>query len=202
MPPKGELTRQKILDAASQVFWRQGFSATSINDLLAATGVTKGSLYFHFPGKDEIGLAVLRQERERFLAFVDASLSGSSPGAALDSFFSAALTQHRDNRFVGGCLFGNTALEASDTAPVFAELVAGVFADWQQRLQGWIARAQEGGEIRPDLPAGQLAEFTVSALEGAIMQARLTKQEGPLARCMTTLRTLLNLKPSVQRSFQ
>jgi TetR/AcrR family transcriptional repressor of nem operon len=92
------------------VFWRQGFSATSINDLLSATGMTKGSLYFHFPGKEEIGLVVLRQERDRFLAFVDASLIGNSPGAALDSLFHGALTQHRSKRFVGGCLFGNTAL--------------------------------------------------------------------------------------------
>ncbi len=125
MITKGERTREKILQDAAEVYQRKGFAATSISDLLVVTGVTKGSLYFHFPGKDEIGLAVLNRARG----------------------------------FVGGCLFGNTALEASDTAPAFARVVKEVFAAWTQQLSATIARAQARGQVRADLPADELAEF-------------------------------------------
>ncbi len=193
MGTKGERTRQEIIDRATGAFHRKGFKGTSLSDLLKETGVTKGSLYFHFPGKNEVGLEVLRQERNRFMAFIDEALSGATPGARLDHFFHRALEKHRDCGFVGGCLFGNTALEASDADPAFAEPVAEVFSAWIDKLQRTIESAQQTEEVRSDLPARQLAEFAVSVLEGGIMQSRLGKDEGPLARSIETLRALLGL---------
>jgi len=50
MPTKGEMTRGKILDEATQFFHRKGFLTTTISDLLAATCMTKRNLYFHLSG--------------------------------------------------------------------------------------------------------------------------------------------------------
>jgi len=194
MATKGEQSKEKILTQATRVFNRQGFRTTTINDLLKATGTTKGNLYFHFSGKEEVGLEVLRREKEAFLKFLDASLIGDTPGAGLDNFFRSAYEKHHSRDFVGGCPFGNTALEASDTAPIFAELVAGVFVEWIGKIQNKIAEAQEAGQVRRDLPAQHLAELVVATVEGGIMQARLQKAEGPLSRALDTLRTLLALK--------
>ena len=194
MATKGEQTREKILNQAAQVFNRQGFRATTINDLIEAAGTTKGNLYFHFSGKEEVGLEVLRREKEAFLKFLDAALKGDTPGAGLDNFFRSAYEKHHSRDFVGGCPFGNTALEASDTAPVFAELVAGVFDEWIGKIQNKIAEAQEAGQVRGDLPAQDLAELVVATVEGGIMQARLQKVEGPMSRALATLRVLLDLK--------
>jgi TetR/AcrR family transcriptional repressor of nem operon len=72
--------------------------------------------------------------------------------------------------------------------------VAGVFADWVARIQDVIARAQAAGQVRDDLPPKQLAEFVVAVIEGGIMQSRLHKDEGPLARCLDTLRATLALR--------
>ena len=52
------------------------------------------------------------------------------------------------------------------------------------------------GQVRQDLPADHLAELVVAAIEGGIMQTRLRKDEGPLARALKTLRVLLELKTS------
>lgn len=193
MATKGDRTRGRIISEASRLIQRQGLAATTISDLMTATGLRKGSLYFHFDGKEEIGLEVLRQARDRFMAFLDDTLTGDSPGACLDHFFRRALEIHRQSGFVGGCLFGNTALESSDTAPAVAALVAEVFADWVARIQDVVARAQAVGQIRNDLPPEQLAEFVVAAIEGGIMQSRLHKDEGPLARCLDALRATLEL---------
>jgi TetR/AcrR family transcriptional repressor of nem operon len=101
---------------------------------------------------------------------------------------------HRGNGFVGGCLFGNTALEASDCNPRYACRVGEVFDRWTEKIASVIADAQYAGEIRSDLPADVLAQFAVSSVEGGIMLARLRKEEEPLSRCLDTLRTLLELK--------
>ncbi len=194
MATKGEQTRERILTEATKVFNRQGIAATTINDLLKATGTTKGNLYFHFSGKEEVGLEVLKREKLAFAQFLDEALSDHNPGAALDQFFHAAFTKHFQTGFVGGCLFGNTALEASDTDPFFCNIVSEVFSDWNDKLKNKIADAQKLGQVRQDLPADHLAELVVFAIEGGIMQARLNKVEGPLARALDTLRVLLELK--------
>ncbi len=206
MAHKGELTRAKIIDQATQVFHRKGFLSTTINDLLAATGTTKGNLYFHFSGKEAVAAEVLRKAHERFRHFLKTSLQGPTPGARLENFFRQALERNRDKGFVGGCLFGNTALEASDNAPQLAALVADVFSEWIESLQETIAAAQASGEVRSDLAAADLAGFVVSALEGAIMLSRLNKREEPLARVLKTLRSMLDLtvaeSPAIIRHSQ
>ena len=194
MTIKGERTKEKITRAAAELFRRQGFAATSISDLVEAAGVKKGSLYFHFPGKDDLALEVLQQAEIEFMDFLDSALVGPTPAARLDNFFRRALEIHRGSGFVGGCLFGNTALEASDCNPQYAFRVAEVFDRWTEKIRVVIAEAQAAGEIRNDLPAGVLAQFVVSSIEGGIMLARLQKKEEPLSRCLDTLRTLLELK--------
>ncbi len=194
MPAKGERTKQKITRAAADLFRRQGFTATSISDLLSATGVKKGSLYFHFPGKDDLALEVLRQAEIEFMDFLDAALVGPTPAARIDNFFRRALEIHRGNGFVGGCLFGNTALEASDCNARYASRVTEVFARWMEKIRAVLADAQVAGQIRCDLSADVLAQFVVSSIEGGIMLARLQKQEEPLSRGLDSLRILLELE--------
>jgi len=194
MPTKGSITRENILNEATQIFNRQGIAATTINDLLAATGTTKGNLYFHFKGKEELALEVLTRAHSKFRQFLNDSLQGETPGAELENFFSQVLVKNHERNFVGGCLFGNTALEASDTSPRFAQLARDLFTEWTQRLSLTIDAAQAADQVRRDLPADQLAELVVMTIEGGIMQARLQKAAGPLTRILASLRTLLELK--------
>lgn len=194
MTERGEKTRQKILDEATLVFNRKGFGATTINDLLEATGTTKGNLYFHFSGKEAVGLEVLKREQESFYQFLNTALEAKTPGEGLDNFFIKAVDKHHQNGFVGGCLFGNIALETSDTYPAFAALVQAVFAEWIAKLERNISAAQASGEIRADLSAGELAELVVATIEGGIMQARLVKSAAPFRRSLDALRKVLELE--------
>jgi TetR/AcrR family transcriptional repressor of nem operon len=190
---KGDRTRSKILDEAAQVFNRKGFSATSINDILKASGTTKGNLYFHFSSKGEIGLEVLKREKQAFMSFLDGILNEGPPGQGLKNFFEEALSKHRQQDFIGGCIFGNTALEASDTSPELAAFVASVFDDWIMKIAQNVDRAQQTGHIRRDVPARNLAEMIVSTVEGGIMQTRLLKSEKPLQHSLDTLQKILEL---------
>ena len=66
---KGELTREKILSEASLLFNQKGFGATTVSDVVAATGLNKGSLYFHFPGKDALGISILEKSTRGVYGF-------------------------------------------------------------------------------------------------------------------------------------
>jgi TetR/AcrR family transcriptional regulator, transcriptional repressor for nem operon len=102
MPNKGTLTRERILATAVGLIHQRGIGATSINDLQAATGMTKGSLYFHFKSKDAVTLAALEKARMDFLSFLDSALTGKTPGDRLDAFFRKVVEKHRALGFTGG----------------------------------------------------------------------------------------------------
>jgi TetR/AcrR family transcriptional repressor of nem operon len=198
MATKGERTRDHILGEAGRLIHRKGIGATSVGDILAAAGIHKGSLYFHFRDKEDIGREVIRQAAGRFLGFVDRSLIGSTPRIALDNFFAAALAYHRGAGFVGGCLFGNTALETSDADRELAALVDEVFVAWIARIARVIAAGQKAGEFRGDLTARDLAQQVVAALEGGIMLSRLRKDAAALKTCIETMQVLLRPAGSVR----
>jgi len=191
MATKGERTRDHILGEASRLIQRKGIGATSVGEILAAARVHKGSLYFHFRDKEEIGREVIRQAADRFLGFVDRSLTGTTPRMALENFFAAALAYHRGTGFTGGCLFGNTALETGDADPGMAALVDEVFIAWADRITRTIADGQRSGEFRDDVPARDLAQQVVATLEGGIMLSRLRKKAAPLERCIENLKIFL-----------
>lgn len=188
---RGHVTRQRILDEATKLVQQRGFRATSLHDLLAAAGIKKGTLYYHFPGKDDLGLAALQRAKTRFLATLDEVLTAPTPAESLRQFFEFALNKHRNKRFVGGCLFGNTALEMSDANRRFADPVNHLFREWTSRLAAVILAGQKAGQFRADVSAEDLAQVVVSTVEGGIMLSRLQKEEGPLKTCLDSLEAFL-----------
>ncbi len=102
MATKGERTRARIVMEAAGLMEQKGFAGTSINELLKRCGIRKGSLYFHFPGKEDLEKAVLERAREEFMGFLTSSLAGATPGKALENFFTAVLEKHRCKGFSGG----------------------------------------------------------------------------------------------------
>ena len=191
---KGELTREKILSEASLLFNQKGFGATTVSDVVAATGLKKGSLYFHFPGKDALGISILEKAREEFMVFLETSLTGKTPGKQLDNFLKNVLKKQSGTGFVGGCIFGNTALEMSDKDERYSNLIEQVFHEWMNKIEHVVQDAQASGQVRDDLPAKTLARHIVSAIEGNIMLARVEKNEKLFKGCLNAIRKLIGLR--------
>jgi len=187
----GQTTRDRLIDASYQLARRQGFNRTSVSEVMKAAGVTKGSFFFHFPSKESLGLVVLKRDREEFLTMIDASLAAATPLQGIERFFAKALKKHRETGFIGGCLWGNTALEMCDSNSSFTEIVVGVFKEWTAKMSKAIRAGQACGQIRRDLPPEVLAQMIVASIEGGIMLSRLAKKAGPLKGCLKMLVTLL-----------
>lgn len=194
MASKGELTKERILTEATQLFHEKGLGATSVSDLLSATGVKKGSLYFHFSSKEDIVLAALERAKEGFSEIMDSNLAGTTPGERLTHYFESVYRSHERTKFQKGCLFGNTALEVSNNEESYSQIVESLFTKWIAKLEDVIAEAQEKGQVRDDLEANTLAQHVVATIEGGIMLSKLKKDGGPLSLCLGTLKVFLQLK--------
>jgi TetR/AcrR family transcriptional repressor of nem operon len=99
---KGEKTKARVLQTARQLINEKGFCGTSINDVIQATGVKKGNLYFHFASKEDLSLAILEEASREFVSFLSENLRGDRPLDKLCNFLDAVFEKHRRARFVGG----------------------------------------------------------------------------------------------------
>src|SRR3984957_10866433 len=106
-----QFNRNEVLDRAMEVFWRNGYQATSIQDLVEATGVNRGSLYTTFGDKRGFFLAILERYSVRFGEPMMAELNDPNPRRAIERMLEAIVRRTGDSRWPRGCLFTNTALE-------------------------------------------------------------------------------------------
>ena len=191
MSSRSTSTRERILAAARELIHRKGLRATSITDLLEAADIQRGTLYHYFSGKHEVAMAMLQWTEEEFLAFLDRSLDGATPRDRLYGFFDAAYRMNNERGFVGGCLFGNLALEGSDTDPELESAVTEVFDRWCGRLERVIEDGQQCGQFRSDLPSEVLARHVVMVIEGGLMQARLRKDGQVFSQSIQCIKAFL-----------
>jgi len=155
-----------------ELFYLQGYEATSVAEVLEKADVNSGSLYYYFSGKQELLLAVLERYKEMLWPMVIEPAFAREKDS-LERIF-AVLEGYRQGLlytvFTGGCPIGNLALEVGDHDPRAREKVAENFSGWCR----WIERCLE--EARDRLPAGldreKLAQFVLTVMEGAVMQAR------------------------------
>jgi TetR/AcrR family transcriptional regulator, transcriptional repressor for nem operon len=193
---RGEKTHAKVLETVRQLVREKGFCNTSIEDIIRATGVKKGNLYFHFSSKEELGLAVLEDAKKEFILFLADNLRGNRPLEKLSAFFDAVLDRHRQSHFIGGCLFGNTALEMSDSNQRFSEVIKEVFGIWVGTLAPILRQAQETGDLKGGLAPELLAKQIVATIEGGIMMSRLNKDGADLRDCLNCLRLIMGMPVS------
>jgi TetR/AcrR family transcriptional regulator, transcriptional repressor for nem operon len=193
---KGQNTRTHILKTTRHLFTTQGFSNTSINTIIAATGVKKGNLYYHFASKEELGLAVLLDAQEEFDGFLNDSFQGENPVDKIINSCETLLSFLQKQNFVGGCLFGNTALEMSDGNLKFGKIIQDVFDHWTAKIEQHLTEGQVDGSFTSSIPIPALATTVVATIEGGIMMSRVSKGQKGLADCVMILKTVLRGCPA------
>ncbi|MGZ5056288.1 MAG: TetR/AcrR family transcriptional regulator [Methylobacter sp.] len=164
--------QEKILKAASELFYSHGIRATGVDAIAKAANTTKMSLYKYFPSKDDLVLAFLRKRDEDFrLWFVNQVNSrADTPKAKLLAVFDVidewmAVSEFR------GCAFINAAAEF----PVEGNPVHQVSAEFYEHFRSYIADlAEQSGSRSPDTLAQQLSLL----IEGAIVSEQMKRRSG------------------------
>ncbi|CAB5679054.1 Potential acrAB operon repressor [Delftia tsuruhatensis] len=156
----------EIADAAMRVFWQRGYAATSVQDLVDGTGLSRSSLYGTFENKQGLFQHALRRYEAVTTSNVEL-LSG--PGRARDLVRQLLLRIVQDELSDAGrrgCLVANAALELAGHDEAVAERVAGNFQRLQKALEKLILRGQQEGDITDSKKPRALARFIVNTIQG------------------------------------
>jgi TetR/AcrR family transcriptional regulator, transcriptional repressor for nem operon len=181
-------TRSRIIAAAMELFWEKGFNSTSVADILSRSQVNSGSLYHFFPGKQDVLIGVLEAYRD---GIGEMLLAPAWDGVddPIEKIF-ALLDRYRrhvvETDCAYGCPIGSLALELHEPDPAVRALLAANFANWTAAIEARLAEAAD--RLPPDLDRKALAEFVLTAMEGAVMQARTHRDVAYFDRMVATLR--------------
>jgi TetR/AcrR family transcriptional regulator, transcriptional repressor for nem operon len=177
---KAERTKQFILETAATIYNEKGLAGTGVDDILAATQLTKGCLYSHFENKEDLTLQVADYLLQKTCDGMRKMLEGSGTVkervfAYLD-FYKAPLRPP----IPGGCPTFNMAVEADDNLPVIRQKVAQAFVKTQNFLTALLVEGIRRKEFKASLDAEAFSFKVLAATEGATVICRSINTNKPM----------------------
>jgi AcrR family transcriptional regulator len=170
-------TRERIVEASSELFRRQGYAATGVKQIVTDAQAPFGSLYHHFPGgKEQLGAEAIRTSGRLYELLIPA-VFGPAPDlvTGMRMFFAGAAEHLRETDYEDACPIATVALEVSSSSETMREACADVFESW---IDAGTALFANGG-LNADA-ARALTIAMIAALEGAFVLARALRDTEPL----------------------
>jgi AcrR family transcriptional regulator len=172
---KAEKTKQFIIEQTAPIFNKKGFAGTSLNDITQATGLTKGSIYGNFGGKDEVALAVFDYNLKKVTSIFESEMSKCTTTRERLMVYVKVYSEFQNFAFpAGGCPMQNTAIEADDTHPQLKKKALNAVLTWKKAIANIIEQGVKNKEIRKEVDAEQIALTMIATIEGMTMIANLT----------------------------
>jgi TetR/AcrR family transcriptional repressor of nem operon len=178
---RGAKTRARIVAAAADLMYVRGVGATTLDDVLAASGVSKSQLYHHFDGKDALVRAVIEHVGQRVIERERDALGHVSTIPGLRRWRNALVQTNALRHGAYGCALGSLATEVSDHDDLARQAMSQLFTEWQELLAGALRRLQDGGALPPEASIDQLATGLMAALQGGYMLAQTARDVTPMA---------------------
>jgi TetR/AcrR family transcriptional regulator, transcriptional repressor for nem operon len=154
-----QFDQNEVLDRAMMLFWSQGYEATSIDQLVEATGINRGSLYGTFNDKNGIFLAVIDRYLETVAKSLMVTLSDPNPRQAIERMFDSIVGRLSDPKFPRGCLIVNTSLECPASGDAIARRIAQAIGQQESAIYRVLLRAQADSNLAAALDVKALARF-------------------------------------------
>ena len=164
-----QFDEQEVIALALDVFWRKGLNDATMQDLAAATGVQRGSLYNAYGDKEAIFLRAFDQYAREFLASVEDLMAEGDVATRLKNFFDSAIVNMTGGSPPRGCLTTRTALNAGISSEAVRERVQHLLGRLEQVVSKAIASAPDG---RPATEANRLARVVVTFTRGLAVMER------------------------------
>lgn len=165
--------KERLLRQGMRSFYASGFHGTTVDAILAASGVPKGSFYHHFGSKDAFGLAVLDRYMHMQLDALakwadDETLSTTDK---LTGYFAELTAGFVGSGFQRACLAGKFSTElAADSAP-FRDRLGTALSAWHRALSELMQAGQKRGDVRDDRSAEELSHAVLALIQGAFVIA-------------------------------
>ncbi len=184
------------MEVATDLFYRQGYRATGINEVIRKSGVAKATFYSHFPSKDDLGLAYLRQVMEGEIEHLDRSIQAAN--GPVERYYAVMRSLEPwllDTRF-RGCAFINIASETPDPKHPLRKVGREVYDIARARVEA-IANELIQSDVAKygHLDAAELTGEYMVAFTGAIALAEIYHAIWPVEDALKTVSRLIGESP-------
>jgi AcrR family transcriptional regulator len=199
MPPDGTQTRTRILDAAQELVLAHGFAATSVDEMIAAAGTTKGGFFHHFPTKQHLAGALVERYAAADLALLE-ELTTRSARLASDplprvqvfvGLLAEAVEEHGGDD--PGCLFATFCYERDLVDGTTRATIAEAMRAWRDRMRELLEDAAREHPLRADVDLETVADQLTTLLEGAYVLSRALDDPSLIRGQLEQFRTTLGL---------
>ena len=189
---KGDRTRARLTAATATLLQRQGYHGTGLAEIVAESGAPRGSLYFYFPGgKEELACAALRGSGDEWRRRLETVIDEQPDlGQAITAVCAELAVELASSDFAHGCPLATVALEASVTSDAVRATVAAHYTGWIDAISARLLVHGFGAEA-----ARSLAGFTLAAIEGGLLLAKVSRSIAPLREVGETLRLMVSSLP-------
>ena len=197
MPWDKQFDEDAARERAMATFWAKGYKATTMQELLDAMGIQRGSFYSTFGSKREILLDSLRRyDEDRLKSFARLRMEDSAL-KSIDKLFRASIAPRGADAQPKGCFLVASASELAPDDPEVADIVNRAFRDIEGFLRERIERAKAGREIAQDLDA----EAAAHALLGMLLGVRVLARSGASRKTITAIaeQAMALLSPNSKR---
>lgn len=176
-----EATRNKLIEATGSLITKRGFNATTVDDICAEAGVTKGSFFHHFKNKDDIGEAVVRAWGEfGRVTYAKASEKPGGPLAEIHAIFD--IMEGLTRQFTPCvCAVGMMSQEMSREHPPLRAACSSQLEVWTDNMRSRLKAAKEQFKTTTDFDPDEVAWFLNSIWQGSMLIAK-TRQEQEMIR--------------------
>lgn len=193
---RGKVTKGRIVELAAELMYERGVSATSIEDILTASGTGKSQLYHYFSSKEELVAEVLRHQLLQVLQ--QQSLFHVDTWEGISAWFQAMVDMQQDQRSYRGCPLGSIVSEVVDQGEPLRSQAADAFTRWESALVEGLRTMQARGLLRDDADPYALAESTIAVLQGGYLLSSTKRDIRPMRNALAA--ALGQLKSSAPTS--
>ena len=186
---KGRATVARVLDAACELFARQGIRATTLDQVGALSRTGRGQLYLYFAGKPDLVAAVVAQQVQRVLDAQQPLLGTIATAADLRAWCDTAARQYGEHDPIR-CPLGSLVHELTGRDGAARAALAEGFERWRTELAAGLRRVEQRGELADGADPDAVATALLAAYEGAVL---LAGAAGDPARLRTVLDAVAGL---------
>jgi len=187
-------TRQRILSAAHGEFYRRGYRAGSLNDIVTSAGVTKGALFHHFPGKQALALTLIDEGLAPVIQrrWIEPLEGTDNPLDLLAGILAADLERiesEGEGGFIShGCPVANFAADAAAVEEPVRERLDALYQAWRTAIADAFERGRLAGTVHPNAVPADEAAFLVAALAGIATTGKVSPAFRAATAYLETLR--------------
>lgn len=188
MPRPRQFDEERVLSSVQAAFWNNGYAGTSLDDLLAASGLGKGSLYGAFGDKRSLFLRVLREYDEANDRMLRTWLEQADRAVeVIRGFVTGPLSDPDGAAARRGCLLANTAMELSVSTPEVAAEARRSYAATTTLLAEAVRRAQREGDVAARVDPDETAHAVLAGQLGLLVLGRVGQDPTTLSTMAETL---------------